>query len=254
MYNLHDTEIHTGLYGKDVDLCIQTLIEYASQHNVKWGNAKIHYAKHLYVERYPNGEVVLTFCSSTLKKNSEQMKRSLLGFYSSALNDIATSWNLNHHGTNSTTFIPAEYFFVFIKKSEAWDSPYFRFQRNDSEEYVNETMSFKFGFAWAIHDLLSGIPDDEVRAKYGYKFVDEVKGVPNTPFEALTIETLKKNLADVKRAHWEKVNELEAERKEEVAKLELEYEIKKKDEERIYEASVNTIREELTKLGAHSDF
>lgn len=254
MKNLHDTEIHTGLYGKDIDLCLQILIEYAGEHNVKWGKAKIHYVQHLYAKRYPDGEIVLTFDSKSQRKTAEQMLRSLLGFYSSALNDISASRNLDHHGIKSTTFIPAESFNVFIADSRQWDKPYFKFQRNDWREYVDKTISFKFGFAWAIHDLLLGIPDDEVREKYGYKFVDEIKGVPNTPFEALTIENLHKNIVDLQHAHWEKLNELEAEHKETIAKLELEHEMNKKNEDSIYEASLNAIREELTKLGAHSDF
>jgi len=254
MKNLHDTEIHTGLYGKDVDLCLQILIEYAGEHNVKWGKAKIHYVQHLYIERYPDGEIVFTFNSSSQKKTAEQMLRSLLGFYSSALNDIAFSWNFNHHGIKSITFIPAESFNVFIKNSGRWDKPYFKFQRNDWREYVDETISFKFGFAWAIHDLLSGIPDDEVRAKYGEKFVSEIKGVPNTPFEALTIENLHKQIVDLQHAHVERSKEIKAEHEEAIVKLELEYETKQKNEESIYEASLNAIREELTKLGAHSDF
>ncbi len=244
MLEYHDTEIHTKLYGKDVDLCIQVVLEYASHNKVKFGNSKIHYAQHLYPERYPDGEIVLTYNAKNMKKTPTQIMNCLLGFYAKALEHIA----------GAPTFIPNEMFNVFVYPSEQWDKPYFRFQRNDWEEYVNKTISFKYGFAWAIYDMLKGKPIDEVKAKYGEKFVSEIKGVPNTPFESTTIEELKKQLSVLTKTHWEKYNKIKADREEAIAKTVDKYDKMEKDENGAFERERDSIRFQLKELGATSDY
>lgn len=248
MDKFHDTAMPTGLYGKNVDFCIQALIEHARVEHIAFGNRKIKFAQHLYIERDSHGQIVLTYDQRTQGKTPLAMKLTLLGFYFRSLLSLKNETAKEVYSHNDEDF---QITFGWFRR---WDEPYFKFQRNDYMDYENKTVSFKYGFALAVYDILSGLQVDEARKKYGGAVIDEIVGTPNDPFQAATITELKQSLLLMEKPHQLEMNQLEEAFYQAKKKLVDDFEEKKSAAERAYNEKRDEIRRKLAELGARSDY